>query len=116
MAELVDALDSKSSSTQIEWGFESPLRHKMFFVYILKSLKDGKFYIGMTNDVKARLKRHEKGQVPSTKNRRPLQLLYTEEYSNRQLARKREKFLKSGPGHQALSILLLKGRVPTSSR
>ena len=87
----------------------------MFFVYVLKSLKDNKLYIGMTENVEARLIRHNQGKVPSTKYRRPLQLLHTEEYPNRQQARKREKFLKSGPGHRELYKLLTKGRVPTTS-
>ncbi len=87
----------------------------MFFVYVLKSLKDNNLYIGMTEDVEKRLIRHNQGKVPSTKNRRPFQLLLTEECPNRQQARKREKFLKSGPGHYELNSLLTKRRVPTLS-
>jgi putative endonuclease len=88
----------------------------MFFVYVLKSLKDGDLYIGMSEDVEARLIRHNQGKVPSTKYRRPFQLLHTEEYPDRQQARKREKFLKSGPGHRELYKLMATRRVPTSSR
>ena len=115
VAELVDALDSKSSLAQTEWGFESPLRHSMFIVYILRSLKDNNLYIGMTKNISERLGRHEKGRVPSTRNRRPLVLLHTEEYLDRLQARKREKYLKSGPGHRELTQLLLERRVPTLS-
>jgi putative endonuclease len=116
VAELVDALDSKSSLAQTEWGFDSPLRHSMFIVYILRSLKDNNLYIGMTKNISERLSRHEKGRIPSTRNRRPLALVHTEEYSDRLQARKREKYLKSGPGHRELTQLLLERRVPTSSR
>jgi putative endonuclease len=70
----------------------------------------------MTENVEARLIRHNQGKVPSTKNRRPLQLLHTEEYPDRKQARKREKFLKSGPGHRELYELLKSRRAPTSSR
>ena len=115
MAELVDALDSKSSLAQTEWGFDSPLRHLMFIVYVLRSLKDKNLYVGMTEDILERLTRHEKGKVPSTRNRRPLVLLHTEEYPDRVQARKREKYLKSGPGHRELSQLLLEHRAPTVS-
>jgi len=83
-----------------------PLRHDrglpMYFVYVLRSLKDGKLYIGMTEDVPSRVKRHLEGKVSSTRHRRPLELVYSESYSSRADARKREKFLKSGPGHAFL--------------
>ena len=87
----------------------------MFFVYVLESLKDKKLYIGMTENVELRLLRHNQGKVPSTKYRRPLLLLHTEEYPDRKQARKREKFLKSGPGHRELYELLELRRVPTLS-
>ncbi len=87
----------------------------MILVYVLRSLKDNDPYIGITENVEARLKRHKSGGVPSTKHRRPLILLYTEVYPERWQARKREKFLKSGPGHQELRKLLAERRVPTVS-
>ncbi|MDI6765995.1 MAG: GIY-YIG nuclease family protein [Bacteroidota bacterium] len=43
----------------------------MYYVYILKSLKDGKKYIGLTNEIDRRLKQHNNGEVSSTKSRRP---------------------------------------------
>lgn len=47
----------------------------MYTVYILKSLKDGNFYIGRTNDFDRRFKEHNSGKVQSTKSRLPLILL-----------------------------------------
>lgn len=47
----------------------------MYFVYILKSLKDGNFYIGRTNDLERRLGEHNRGRVRSTKSRRPFILI-----------------------------------------
>ena len=44
-------------------------------VYLLKSLKDNKRYIGSTNNLTKRLQYHNGGQVVSTRNRRPLVLL-----------------------------------------
>jgi len=88
----------------------------MFIVYILRSLRDNNLYIGMTKKISERLGRHAKGRVPLTRNRRPLVLLHTEEYSDHLQAHKREKYLKSGPGHRELTQLLLERRVPTSSR
>ncbi len=113
VAELVDALDSKSSMVYPMWGFESPLRH-MFYVYVLRSLKDGGLYKGLTSDLDKRLKKHQAGGVPSTKNRRPLEVVYCETHGSRHEARKREKFLKSGPGNNFLKEVVGIGRrVPT---
>ncbi|WP_353740199.1 GIY-YIG nuclease family protein [Desulfosarcina widdelii] len=43
----------------------------MYYTYVLLSLKDRKFYIGYTQDLKRRFEEHEKGFVESTKYRRP---------------------------------------------
>jgi len=68
---------------------------KMYFVYLLKSLADGKYYIGQTNNTENRLKRHNDGFVSSTKNRRPLVLLGTESFDLRKQATFREYELKN---------------------
>lgn len=68
------------------------------FVYILKSLKDNKYYIGETADVKARLAYHNSGRQRSTKNRTPFILIYQEEVENRTIALRREKQIKSYKG------------------
>lgn len=66
----------------------------MNYVYILKSLKDQKHYIGSTSDLKRRFREHQNGQVISTKPRRPFKLVYYEAYESLLLARKRERSLK----------------------
>jgi putative endonuclease len=66
----------------------------MFYVYILKSKKDGQRYTGSTNDLKNRFKEHNNGKVLSTKARRPFELIYYEAYKSDYDARKREKNLK----------------------
>jgi putative endonuclease len=73
-----------------------------FYVYILKSLLDNRFYTGSTEDVAERLKRHNQGKVRSTKSRRPFELIYQEVYETRTEARKRENYLKSGAGRHFL--------------
>jgi putative endonuclease len=70
----------------------------LFFVYILKSTKDNKFYIGQTNNLENRLLRHNSGKVTATRNRRPFILVYKEEYASRAEAMQREKYLKSLKG------------------
>jgi len=68
----------------------------MFYVYILLSKKDNKFYIGYTKNVERRFVEHQLGKVVSTKNRRPLLLVGYEGYQNKEDAISREKYFKSG--------------------
>jgi len=74
----------------------------MFYVYILQSLKDKKTYVGYTNNLNSRLKRHNSGQVKSTKHRKPLETLFTENFETEQGAKKRELWWKSGAGRRKL--------------
>jgi putative endonuclease len=70
----------------------------MHYIYILKSLKDGKYYTGFSSDLRSRIKDHNSGNVQSTKSRRPLELIYYEAYKEKSQALKREKFLKTTKG------------------
>ena len=70
----------------------------MYYSYVLQSEKDDKFYIGFTKDLKLRFEQHTKGQVDSTKNRRPLKLIYYEACLTQEDATKREKYLKTYHG------------------
>lgn len=70
----------------------------MFYVYILKSGKSGQFYTGYTNDLRKRLSQHNQGQSSWTKGGVPWSLIYYEASLNKQDARNREKYLKTGPG------------------
>jgi putative endonuclease len=74
----------------------------MFYVYILRSLKDKKRYIGMTGDLERRFNEHNAGLVESTKNRRPLEIIYTEEFETKIEAAEREHFFKTGKGREYL--------------
>jgi len=67
----------------------------MHYIYILQSLKDNKFYTGYTKNLKLRFEQHNKGLVVSTKNRKPLKLIYYEACLNQQDATHREKYLKT---------------------
>ncbi|MFA5157647.1 MAG: GIY-YIG nuclease family protein [Patescibacteria group bacterium] len=70
----------------------------MFYIYVLQSKLDSQFYTGYTNNLKSRLDLHTKGRVDSTKDRRPLKLIYSEACLNRSDALKREKYLKTYHG------------------
>ena len=78
----------------------------MEFVYVLRSEKDGKLYIGLTNDVTRRLEEHNAGRVSSTKGRRPMKIIFVEEYLEGKQAAEREKFLKSGQGRKLLNQII----------
>jgi len=66
----------------------------MFFVYVLRSKKDKKLYIGFTNDLRHRIQKHNSGLNKSTKFRRPFELIYYEAYKSEEDAKKREEMLK----------------------
>ncbi len=66
----------------------------MFYVYVLKSQKDGRVYVGYSTDLKSRFKRHTEGRVRSTQAYRPWVLVYYEAYLAKSDATKREKQLK----------------------
>jgi len=69
-----------------------------YYVYILQSELDKNFYTGTTEDLKSRLKEHNYGRVDSTKNRRPLRLVYFEGCLSKKDATKRESYLKTAWG------------------
>ncbi|HLW09280.1 MAG TPA: GIY-YIG nuclease family protein [Fermentimonas sp.] len=65
-----------------------------YYTYVLQSEKDKKFYTGYTRDINLRFEQHSKGLVDSTKDRRPLKLIYYEACLDRKDALHREKYLK----------------------
>ena len=73
-----------------------------YYVYILYSLKDNKLYAGYSADLRKRLEDHQKGNVPSTKHRRPLKLIYFEGCTEQYDATKREKYFKTHYGKMFL--------------
>ena len=79
-----------------------------YWVYILLSLKDGKKYTGYTKNLPSKFKAHQKGEVKSTKDRRPFKLIYFEGCLNQQDATKREKHLKTHYGKMYLGNRLAK--------
>ena len=75
---------------------------KYYWVYVLRSLKDGNKYTGYTKNLPSRFEAHQKGEVQSTKHRRPFELIYFEGCLNQQDATKREKYLKTHYGKMYL--------------
>jgi putative endonuclease len=78
----------------------------MYAVYVLRSKKDKGLYVGYTHNLKRRIDQHNNGGTKSTKDRRPLDLLYCELYKNKTDAMRRESFLKTGWGRNYLKKTL----------
>ena len=66
----------------------------MFYVYLLKSIKNGSIYTGYTQDLKKRLNLHNQAKINSTKLGKPWELIYYEAYKIKEDATNREKMLK----------------------
>jgi putative endonuclease len=85
---------------------------QFFYVYLLLSLKDKRSYLGSTINLTDRLKEHERGECKSTRDRRPLILIYQEEYDTLAKARKRERYLKTRNGRRELKKIFDKLNMP----
>ncbi len=72
---------------------------KFFYVYILQSeTNEGDFYVGFTEDLQARLKKHNAGEVPHTAKLRPWRIKTAIAFTGRERATEFERYLKSASG------------------
>ena len=78
----------------------------MFYLYILNSIKDGRYYLGSCADINKRFNQHNSGLVKSTKVHLPWKIVYTEEYKTLSEARKREYQVKSWKKRAAIEKLI----------
>lgn len=69
-------------------------------------MKDGKFYIGFSSNLRRRMKEHKTGGSKSTKCRLPFKLLYYEAHTSEEDARRREKYFKTDKGKSSLRQML----------
>ena len=81
----------------------------MWYVYILRSQKDGKFCVGSTSDLKRRLREHNEGSCEFTRDRKPVGLDAYIAVRQEDIARNLEAYLKPGSG-----IATLRKRILTS--
>jgi putative endonuclease len=77
-----------------------------FYVYILQSKMDFSFYIGQTNDLDARISKHNDGFSKYTSSKIPWRLVYFELLQTRSNAIKREKEIKSKKSRKFLEALI----------
>ncbi|MFA5933157.1 MAG: GIY-YIG nuclease family protein [Microgenomates group bacterium] len=78
----------------------------MYTVYVLKSLTDGRTYVGCTKDLENRIKEHNSGEVKSTKARTPFILWYKEDFVDKYEAFNREQRFKTSWGRRQLRKIL----------
>ena len=64
------------------------------FVYMLKSLKNGKYYVGISENVVRRLKEHNTDKLKTTSKNAPYIVVFEKEYCDYRTARKHEIWLK----------------------
>ena len=76
------------------------------FVYILRSLKDGFYYVGCSVDPQRRLIEHNDGESKSTRSHRPYEIACLEEFPNLSAARKRESEIKRKKSRQYIEWLI----------
>ncbi len=77
-----------------------------YYVYVLKSLKDSKHYIGYTKNLLRRYSEHKQGWNISTAKRRPLELIFYEAFLNNEDALRREEYFKTTKGKTMLKVVL----------
>jgi putative endonuclease len=81
-----------------------------YLVYIIRSDRDGSYYVGTTQDIEERLIRHNQGRSKYTKNRGPWVVVYLEEYSTRGDAVKRENAIKNRKSSDYIANLIRASR------
>jgi len=80
----------------------------VYYVYVLESQKDGRYYVGATADIKDRLKRHNAGETKSTKPYLPYKIVHIETFSSLSTARKRETEIKKRKSRKYIDNLIAK--------
>ncbi|HET9476823.1 MAG TPA: GIY-YIG nuclease family protein [Dehalococcoidia bacterium] len=84
----------------------------MHYLYVLRSLKDGRLYTGIAANVERRLNDHNAGRSRATRYRRPLVLLYTEAHQTRAEAMARERYFKTAEGGALKRRLIAEHELP----
>ena len=68
--------------------------NRYFYVYVIKDINSGRFYVGYTSNLLKRIKEHNRGKTRSLRNRGPFELVYSEIYETRHEAYKKEQEIK----------------------
>lgn len=103
--------ESASGSGRSEWFRATYLRYSatstvaisgFWCVYVLRSRRDGKFYVGITSNLPRRLLQHQSRENPSTAKRLPVEVVYFEGHLSKADALRRERYFKTAKGKTTL--------------
>jgi putative endonuclease len=81
------------------------------YVYILKSLKNNRYYIGSAINLENRFMQHEQGKVLATKYLRPLKIVFSQCFESIVIARKLESKLKKYKSRQIVEKIIAEGKI-----
>ena len=87
-----------------------------FYLYILRSISTGRFYVGHAENLARRVAEHSHNRVPSTRHRGPWELVYSEEFATRGEAAQRERALKRMKSHAWLEQVARASRADREGR
>jgi len=82
-----------------------------YWVYILRSETTSQYYVGHTNDLDDRLRRHNEGRVEATRSRGPWQVIYSKKFSTRKGATAHERAIKNRKSRRYIETLCTDGPV-----
>jgi len=77
-----------------------------YSLYIIKSNKSGKYYVGQTRNLRTRFERHLNGKTSFGKRNKDLEIVYTKEFTSHIDARKTERFIKRQKSHIFIDRLI----------
>lgn len=83
----------------------------MYFVYILQSLKTGRYYVGSTNDLNRRLSEHNGSKTKSLKNQRPLVLKFCKSFDIKKEAIDTERKIKKLKSREIIAKIVNDGEL-----
>ncbi|OGG87299.1 hypothetical protein A3B87_01675 [Candidatus Kuenenbacteria bacterium RIFCSPHIGHO2_02_FULL_39_13] len=78
----------------------------MFYVYVLMDTEGEKKYVGMTSDLKERIKQHQSHKTWTTSRMKNLKLIFYEAFLSKKDAVRREKYLKTSKGKSSLKQII----------
>ena len=64
------------------------------WVYIPKSIKNSRYYIGSTSDLSRRIEEHNTGKSTYTSFSKPFEIIFSQQYKTLLMARKVERWIK----------------------
>jgi putative endonuclease len=103
IVEVIGSSPIRSTKRAIEKVVLFRYRYAM---YILQSVKSGRYYIGHTDEVPRRLIEHNSGMTKYTRRGRPWKLMYVESYATRSAAMKRELEIKAKKSRKYIERLI----------